>query len=631
MTHDGSTTTMISLDSNDPRNVIALQKAAVNCSELFTKRVDGTTTVYKLLHLKSLLLRLNALDTLRDPNIPFDFLPKKIIVRECMQDMFNKIVHGTTEEQYSIVFGSPGVGKSVLTFLASLCYVRYVNKPVLYLRKTTKKNEAISVFWIEYIAGSGDSVQVTFDRNVLNVERNTNTLRWITRKLFNDYIFKADVQKMRFFDQYLRLICDGPCYDDKDNFVKRADLVTSGGYKEPKDEARTELNPLPLSAWTEKEVVLACRVLFGRRKIEAKDYFDVCGGNIRMITEIGSGEATLETCRAKMIRLVEKEGNPTNLQIAYESTQLSGDGASIDRFRTMFAKEDEGIPGIYDTVQYIGSPLLLRLIRSKVSLESILSGLRFAKDSGIQSLYGWHFELLAHRLFQETHRQYVAAQPAENHQHIPAIYPFDIVGGGGGSGKESVKKLTGPNQYWTPSTSNFGNIDAAIGIESVLYCIQYTVSNAHSFNIKTFFSSFWNELSSEYRRNIEKVIVLFVVPRGMEFGKVKIPENQQYLLNHHGCTADNLSIQFVGRGRLQTEDSNGDEDEDDDDSINDAGYDSDSDDEYGDGNDDMILDEAGNGRETEGIAITFEWEAMDEEYHDDAPPLSFLALNTAED
>lgn len=43
----------------------------------------------------------------------FEFLPTRIYIWSFMQEIFNKIVQANNPEKYTIVFGSPGVGKSL--------------------------------------------------------------------------------------------------------------------------------------------------------------------------------------------------------------------------------------------------------------------------------------------------------------------------------------------------------------------------------------------------------------------------------------------------------------------------------------------------------------------------------------
>jgi hypothetical protein len=85
----------------------------------------------------------------------------------------------------------------------------------------------------------------------------------------------GDKSKSTNSSQHFRTICDGPNHAHEDH-VGDADLVTSGGYQPPKQEAIKSLNALPLSAWTPKEVIHACRHLFNAKSVQVKKTFDVC-------------------------------------------------------------------------------------------------------------------------------------------------------------------------------------------------------------------------------------------------------------------------------------------------------------------------------------------------------------------
>lgn len=537
-------------------NVIQLETTRLDCSKLFSCETAATFSAgagtYTLLHNKHKVLKLDALNSLRTTGKQLEFLPTKIYVRDCMQEIFNKIVWASNPNKYCIIFGSPGVGKSVLSFLAALCFVRYEKKPLLFLRKTTKKTENISVFWIT--PDSNGKLKVEFSRMV----RNTNKLQTVHEQML-EYIFKEEIDRNDYsrvlaYHDHLRSICDGPLHGDVDH-VGSSDLVTSGGYDNPKNEAETEIYALPLSAWTMKEVIRGCWNLFKVKAQRAKEIFDVSGGNIRKATEVINETATLAKMQRAIILVVDTEGSLEALKLALESTKLSSDEKSIERLRTMFAvPEGDG----YTTVQYIGSPYLFRKVRTSLTLEETLAGLRRAKNSGIQSLHGWHFELFGHKIFQLSHKRQVDTKPANNPSPPPEFHEFVIVEGKG-TGKQSVEQLVDISAYWTPSTSNFANIDAAIAPGDTLYCIQYTVSELHTFNFCTFASDFWGVLLTGFRDKIKKIIVVFVVPHEQTFKKVVIPKSQETLSAVANSTCCNGLEKVFRKGKKDSGDGNGEE------------------------------------------------------------------------
>ena len=637
-----------------PSNVLWLESTQLDCSKLFACQTTAAgKKTYKLLHNKSSILALNALDSFRK-NESFEFLPTKIYVRDCMQEIFHKIVtskNAITSKNASscIIFGSPGVGKSVLAFLAALCFVQYTKKPLLFLRKTTNPDEDISVFWITPDTDDGKFLKVQFDRQV----KRTNQLPTVQEKMF-EYIFsnginnEDSITSYRNYRRHLRLMCDGPKQGD-DDYVGcvKSDLVTSGGYEDNKDEAMDEIYALPLSAWTMKEMIQGCRHLFRVKAQRVKEIFDVCGGNFRMAMEVINKTQTLAELQTDIDTLVDRHGKMEKLQLALASTKLSSDENSIGRLRTMFALP---VGNSYTTVQFIGSPYLFRKVRSEVSLDQTLEGLRYAKNSGIQSLYGWHFELFGHKIFQLAHKHQVDTKSANNPSPAPKFHEFAIVEGKG-TGKQSVNQLDQIGAYWMPSNSNFANIDAAIALVDILYCIQYTVAESHTFNFCTFASDFWEVLSAKFRAKIKKIIVVFVVPHSQTFKKVVIPKSQETLRDvakstcctglekvfrqgkknggddddeePKNCATKEENATTDLDGDVEMSSSNGDDaqyssDDDStffDDDCGEEGFD-DGHDEHGKDDDDMS--------KMKLAPIHFQWEQRSETFDVDRAPLSFL-------
>jgi hypothetical protein len=624
-------------------NVMSLQSVTLDCSKLFAEESEAGVATYTLLHNKSNnILNLRPLDPLRTTDIDdFEFLPTKIYVRSCMQEIFNKIVQANNPQKYTIVFGSPGVGKSVLSFLAALCCACFIKRQVLFLRKTSKDNEKISVFWIT--PQQNGTINVLFERSILP----SNGLQVVHGKMvehiFADDMAAGNITKVRNHRSYLRSMCDGPSHGSKDR-VGGADLVTSGGYSNPKDEGWDDINSLPLSAWTLKEMIQGCRHLFKLKVNMTKMIFDLCGGNIRAATAIvvgGDQNRMLVQWREYLDRVVNREGNLAVLKLAVESTKMSCDEDSVDRLRAMFAIPSQAG---YTTVQFIGSPYLMRAIRYELPLDETLKGLRYAKISGIGSLYGWHFELFGHKIFQASCNRQVEAANPNAALVAPACERFTIIEGSG-TGMESVKQLNRTNVYWTPSTSNFANIDAAIALRQTLYCIQYTVSVSHTFSYHTFVSDFWEQLPSVFRDTISEIIIVFVVPQDVQFRSVIIPKSQQHLSSDATCE-DGIVLVFRRKARSAANGKDDDEnDNDGDDEMEedagegvtsaDVGQVQEHEDEDGD-DEDMYEIESDDDCGEEGFdeeeprssqlppAVHFQWEQRDEDFDVEKAPLLFL-------
>ena len=105
-----------------------LQKCVVKLDSLTE---DGTGS------LVDGVLDLEFLDQLRTAN---DFLPPRAFVRQEMRTMFTMLVSKyEPEEEQRVLVGSPGIGKSVLFFLAALRRVVVHGEKVIYVRKTRQE------------------------------------------------------------------------------------------------------------------------------------------------------------------------------------------------------------------------------------------------------------------------------------------------------------------------------------------------------------------------------------------------------------------------------------------------------------------------------------------------------------
>jgi midasin (ATPase involved in ribosome maturation) len=208
-----------------------------------------------------------------------------------------------------------------------------------------------------------------------------------------------------------------------------------------------------------------------------------------------------------------------------------------------------------------------------------------------------------------------------------------------------VKQLNTSNAYWTPSTPNFANIDAAIALNKTLYCIQYTVSASHTFNCHTFVVDFLEELSPEFRRSHSKVVVVFVVPSDVTFCKVIIPKSQQSLASAVTC-GDGIELAFrkarsAAKGaenedKMEEEkepeandnavDEKNDMDDDDDDEHdtdeNSVNVDSFWDDDCGE--EEGFDEEEMSPVQKKPLCVHFLWESLADEVNMEKAPLSFL-------
>lgn len=203
-----------------------------------------------------------------------DFLPQELFVRQEVQDMLFALAAPHAEAlQGRILTGSPGIGKSVVFFLAAVQRAATLEKKVLYLRKV-EEQKAISIFIMEKSprCGTGDLVNVVFGqdlstRRIPNLSQEVNTI--------------IDASKLKDEDFYIML--DGPKHNasEQDLLYNGYDaLCTSAGYPAPKQAAILLEKTLVLSGWTEdklKEAMNKLRI----QQIDKK--YELTGGQIRLV------------------------------------------------------------------------------------------------------------------------------------------------------------------------------------------------------------------------------------------------------------------------------------------------------------------------------------------------------------
>jgi hypothetical protein len=285
------------------------------------------------------------------------FLPTKLYARDCMDEIFNELI--VSKEIRTIVIGSPGVGKSILAFVAALCYASFGKKEVLFLRKTSVFKELVSLFFIQAIEGKPGYVQVAFNRKISK----KLTLRDIAEEVINQ-IMNVDI----FVAQdTLKAICDGPKHDATPDLVQdlSADLVTSSGHPRVSDEAEPTTRMLPLSAWSGNEMKDGLKILRGVEAACAGKITDLVGVKIRPALRLLNRDGSIDDQRFRYhLETIEKlccNVNAAQTELAYHSAKMSGDKDSVDSIRAMFGRKTE--TGYYDIVQYIASPYILRQLR----------------------------------------------------------------------------------------------------------------------------------------------------------------------------------------------------------------------------------------------------------------------------
>lgn len=125
----------------------------ISCSDLFTtnQNDEGSTSYTVFKHDEQGLLDLTCLGALRldlagTGVLEEKFLPKKIWIRPWMNKALEH--RQTFPDDSTVIFGSPGVGKSAFAFLDAIRFASTGYDAVLYVRKVTDKKEPNSAYWM---------------------------------------------------------------------------------------------------------------------------------------------------------------------------------------------------------------------------------------------------------------------------------------------------------------------------------------------------------------------------------------------------------------------------------------------------------------------------------------------------
>ena len=483
------------------------------------------------------------------------FVPGVIYVRKEMCQVFGELTKDNRKNR-QILIGSPGVGKSILLFLVALQRVLTKGVPTIFVRKTRDAQEPLSVFFMKKTDDT--HIEVLFDRKVDKTATVRQTVGFVLSKYAGVEAARAMIP---IWNDNIHLYIDGLHEGDPDLIHPFHYLCTSGGYDSPQGESARHASLVVLEGWSKsslKKALTEMEVTFSflDNKEEAPpptadadgegnpsssstgdeeegdgeadgdvhmeddgegsrqqildeildDIFYHTGGRIREVLEYAKDPTTWKCEKKSMIGRIKK----SNAKLCIIETKGSGDAESPDRIRTMFRRGDPNFFG--DCLQIVDSQFFAHLLQDRCGLEQYYDAYRHAKDTKLSSAAGCHFEELVHRLFRKC------PQPIEG--------SFQGVG----TGAEGVAQLTKYRIYWIPSISNFANIDAALLLETgkgvTLWCFQYTVSEGHKFNPRSFQTKFLRPVCKTFDLKLEDVTVnvVFVVPDDV-VTEFCIPEN----------------------------------------------------------------------------------------------------------
>ena len=442
------------------------------------------------------------------------FLPNKLYVRDNMRKIFGLYVNDSfpPNKRRTVLVGSPGVGKSILFFLAAIYRVyKQSNEQkwaTIYFRRT--RAEDISVF-IMVPHTDTNHVHVIFTRT-LDV-RQVGPGGISNLSLFLEA--SLGIQRNQYF-----AFVDGPRYDEREDTMNGFYdfFCTSGGHPPFKSHQYKTCRLWILNGWSEEESIAGFSAVFGNRDNEestkkaeltrnAKEAYWLCGGSIR--NQIEAFNDDIEEAKKRLIAVIHALTKDVLVNILH-SSKSTNEESIPNGLRTMFRRDnDSRSDKLMIALQIVDSQYILEILIDKLDMDKFLSSYNEANVLNVSAIQGYYFEFIIHKYFTGKKCRGIS-----------------VCFAAGSSIIEDVKMFKETNMYWIPGIKNFPVIDSAVVIDNVLHAFQMTVSLNHKkFDKAKFKKTLLVPVMK--MQEVSKVIIYLVTPNDVHPDMSKYQENDK--------------------------------------------------------------------------------------------------------
>lgn len=436
-------------------------------------------------------------------------LPRTVYVRDCMRTIFGLFREDVESKKRAgakntVLVGSPGVGKSILFFLAAVYQAR--KRPVGYYRRTRSELEMASLFFMmpeEGADAAEGKVRVWFTRSI-----NKKALK----KQGGLTSFSLDLENALLIQQedYYAYV-DGPNASDESDLLEGTFdyLCTSGGFPSF-TSTEMEKRLWILDGWTREEAIEGLAALH-HPESKAEDVYRLCGGRIREMLKACDSLHDVKTKLDNMLNEIDKN----MVELAVLSTSRVGTLKNPDRLRTMFERRPTDPTKLdawkrnMSACQIVDSPYLKERIYDKFGSDPFLQSYILSKDSSSGSAEGVFFGCLFHQRVRDLN-----AKRKDKDRLKPVV---DDVCWSKGTAVQGLAELDRRNRYWRPSVTNFKAVDAALVHDETLYVFQLTkMSSKPTYDGEALERDFVQDV----KRRVDfqgGTVVIFVSPSGTNY------------------------------------------------------------------------------------------------------------------